>query len=631
MRTIESLREKIFRSIHLKLRPRLRLPLAVMALFLVLAAAAGAWLGYLHAAHRQQLAEAAGQLLKIEALQQTWTELNQGLDQVLITRQAALIDTHVNELISRYDRQALDLQVQELGLAPGSRLANSETARELSFFSSRINETTAEMARAAREDRWVSYAWLRHTQLKPLDRQVNTVLAQLTASLRQEMTRVEAHAPTLFGSYYLFAALALVGLVAAGALDLFLGTTIYHPLKSIAARVQQVNQGSLERYQPLDQPDELGALSQTLAAMIEHMRTLVSDLEAQVVSRTQGLERRGAQLQVSAQVARDIASTRDLPSLLAHAVNLIRDHFGYYHAGIFLLDQAGEYAVLRAATGEAGREMLNRGHQLKVGETGLVGYATRRGEARIALDVGADVTHFRNPLLPDTRSEMALPLKVGEAVIGALDVQSVEPAAFGPDDITVLQSLADQIAVAIENVRLVERLQKSLAELEAFYGQRRRQVWEQFAASRSVQGYRYDQSGTAPIEADEAEVPAQGESGAPIHIPLQVRGASIGALEVWPENSQLSHSDRALLEHLASRISQAMESARLFEEAQARAVREQVINQVSANISRSMDLDSLLQTAVRELGQIPQVLEVSVHVGPPDLLAGEHIQGTGES
>jgi GAF domain-containing protein/HAMP domain-containing protein len=631
MRTIESLRERIFRRIHLKLRPRLRVSLAVMALLLILCAAAGAWLGYLHAANRQQLAEAAEQLLKVEALQQTWAELNQGLDQVLITRQASLIDTRVNDLASRYDRQALDLQVHDLGLAPDSRLANSETARELSFFASRINETTADMARAAREDRWISYAWLRHTQLKPLDRQVNTVLAQLSTNLRQEMVQVEASAPTLFGSYYLFAALALVGLVAAGALDLFLGTTIYYPVKSIATRVQQVNQGSLERYQPLDQPDELGALSQTLAATIDHMRTLVSDLETQVAIRTQGLERRGAHLQVSAQVARDIAAARDLPSLLAHAVNLIRDRFGFYHAGIFLLDQAGEYAVLRAATGEAGREMLSRAHQLKVGETGLVGYVTRRGEARIALDVGEDVTHFRNPLLPDTRSEMALPLKVGEAVIGALDVQSVEPAAFGPDDITVLQSLADQIAVAIENVRLVERLQKSLAELDAFYGQQRRQVWEQFGASRSIQGYRFDRSGTAPIEAAEAQAPAQGEYGAPIHIPLQVRGASIGTLEVWPENSQISRSDRSLLEHLASRISQAMESARLFEEAQARAVREQVINQVSANISRSMDLDSLLQTAVRELGQIPQVLEVSVHVGPPDLLAGDLTQGTGES
>jgi PAS domain S-box-containing protein len=191
---------------------------------------------------------------------------------------------------------------------------------------------------------------------------------------------------------------------------------------------------------------------------------LAARLEEEVAARTHDLDRRSLELMVAAEVARDATRSVGLDELLNRAANLIRERFGFYHAGIFLVDEQGEYAVLRAATGNAGRQMLADGHKLKVGEVGMVGYVIQTGHPRIVLDVGADAVHFENPLLPETRSEMTLPLQVGERIIGALDVQSRREAAFDKGDVAVLRIMADQLAVAIEKARLFEQTQAILEE-----------------------------------------------------------------------------------------------------------------------------------------------------------------------
>ncbi len=205
-------------------------------------------------------------------------------------------------------------------------------------------------------------------------------------------------------------------------------------------------------------------LSQT---MVEKLQAQQGTLEQEISERTTKMERRATQLQVAAEIARDTSATRGLDELLNHAVNLVRDRFGFYHAGLFLVDERGEYAVLQAATGEAGAAMLEHKHRLKVGEVGIVGHVTGNGQPRIALDVGADAVHFKNPFLPETRSELALPLKVEDRVIGALDVQSKRAAAFDQDDVAVLQTMADQLAVAIESARLYQAERSRYREAEA--------------------------------------------------------------------------------------------------------------------------------------------------------------------
>ncbi len=181
------------------------------------------------------------------------------------------------------------------------------------------------------------------------------------------------------------------------------------------------------------------------------------------------LERYAMQLKTATDISSAATSILDLDELLPHVVELVRERFGLYYAGIFLLDEQREWAVLRAGTGEAGRKMLEAGHRLKMGSESMIGWCTAHDQARIALDVGDEAVRFDNPLLPKTHSEMALPLSARGRVIGAMTIQSTEEAAFSDQDIAALQTMADQVASAIENARLFERTQEALGQTEALY------------------------------------------------------------------------------------------------------------------------------------------------------------------
>jgi signal transduction histidine kinase/DNA-binding response OmpR family regulator len=202
--------------------------------------------------------------------------------------------------------------------------------------------------------------------------------------------------------------------------------------------------------------DKVRELTQTL----ERNR----ELNEQNVHLLEQTQRRVRLLGAAAKVGRSIASILDLDALLSSTVDIICDEFGFYYAGVFLVDETGEWAVLRAGRGEAGAAMVASGHKLKVDGHSMVGVATGRRRARIALDVGEEPVHFKNPHLPHTRSEMALPLVAGNEVIGALTVQSTEEAAFGDDDVTALQAMADQLAIAINNARLHRQNQHLLGQ-----------------------------------------------------------------------------------------------------------------------------------------------------------------------
>src|SRR3990172_8663169 len=227
------------------------------------------------------------------------------------------------------------------------------------------------------------------------------------------------------------------------------------PLTALAQVVERIARGQFEQRVPIERRDEVGRLGESFNAMATELSSMYRSLEERVAERTH-------QIQTASEVARDAAFIRDVDALLDQVVRLISDRFAFYHAGIFLTE--GDDAVLRAASSEGGRRMLERGHRLAVGKVGLVGYVTGTGKPRIALDVGADAVHFANPDLPHTRSELALPLRVGASVIGALDVQSNEPNAFDDHDLVVLQTMADQLATALENARLLDSLRRQSAD-----------------------------------------------------------------------------------------------------------------------------------------------------------------------
>lgn len=207
----------------------------------------------------------------------------------------------------------------------------------------------------------------------------------------------------------------------------------------------------------------LQAMADQLAVAINNAR-----LHQQNAQLYQQATRRAALLQAGAEVSRNITSIWDLDVLLASTVHIICEEYHFYYAGIFLvetLEDGKAWAVLKAGRGEPGRKMVERGHKLEVGGNSMIGACTQLKEARISLDVDEEKVWYPNPLLPQTRSEMALPLIIKDSCIGALTVQSVEESAFSEDDISSLQMMADQLSVAINNARLLLDLEKASQEL----------------------------------------------------------------------------------------------------------------------------------------------------------------------
>jgi GAF domain-containing protein len=339
----------------------------------------------------------------------------------------------------------------------------------------------------------------------------------------------------------------------------------------------------------------------------EELLQLKRSLETRVVERTADLERRAEQMETIASTARSITAMQELEQLLPSICRVVSEKFGFYHTGIFLLDERSEYAVLQAANSEGGQQMLQRGHRLRVGTTGIVGTVAGQGEARIALDVGADAVYFNNPDLPETRSEMALPLNIGSQTVGILDVQSKEIGAFKKEDIAVLGVLADQISVAIENARLFSQTKQALADSQTIYQQYVQQDWVHFSRSLKHKGYAYDGIKAAPLEAAPPSPPPHA-----LTIPIKIRGLTIGSVTIRSNNPlrTWSQNEINLAQTAADRAGLGIENFRLLTEAQRRAAKERTISDITSRIGTSVDLRAIMQAAVEELGRVMPGSEV---------------------
>ena len=339
----------------------------------------------------------------------------------------------------------------------------------------------------------------------------------------------------------------------------------------------------------------LRELTRELEKRVEERTRELAETSLRLQESNRDLARRTAQLEAASEVARRAAAVRDVHALMDETVHLISRHFGFYHAGIFLLDDAREYAVLRAASSEGGRRMLARGHRLAVGEVGIVGYVAGTGKPRIALDVGEDAVFFSNPDLPHTRSEMALPLKVGEQIIGVLDVQSVEPSEFTDEDVAVLQTMADQIALAIENARLLEEVQDRLREVEALSREYARREWEQMVSERPGWGYVYD--GVEVRLREQASSPEGVSPG--LTIPLQLAtGETIGRVALAIADRPPTEEDVALAQAVAEQAALALESARLFQETRRTLAEMESLFRASEAINTASTPDEVLHAFV---------------------------------
>lgn len=398
-----------------------------------------------------------------------------------------------------------------------------------------------------------------------------------------------------------------------------LGQIIAAPVLRLTQTANQILAGNLAARAEITTNDETGILAQAFNAMTSRLGETLSGLERTVEERTSDLsvanqnnERRARQFQSISQVARTISSTLNLDNLLKQVTTVISREFGFYHVGVFLLDTAQEYAVLSASNSEGGQIMLARGHRLKVGEMGLVGFVSRTGKPRVALDTGSDAIFFNNPDLPQTRSEIALPLHAGETIIGVLDVQSTEPGAFSQEDIDILSILADQVSIAIQNARQNEETEKALNESEALSRQFIHTGWEKFTRRQNLVGihhtgakvtllYNRNTNGKNQIAQDGEQILAS-RRGAILSLPIKLRGEVIGSVDVQaPDNRQWDQDEMDIVTAIIERAAIALESARLLSESQKRAAKERTIGEISSKISAQSGVEDLLKTAAKEL------------------------------
>lgn len=248
---------------------------------------------------------------------------------------------------------------------------------------------------------------------------------------------------------------------------------------------------------------------------------------------------RASLLQTAAEVSQAATGYLDLNTLLTESVNLIKERFGFYHVSIFLVDDYKMNAVVKASTGEIGQKMLEMGHKLAIGGRSIVGTATAAQKAHIALDVGEDGVHFKNPLLPDTRSEMALPLVARAELIGALDVQSVERGAFSQTDITILQTMADQLANAIAAALAAQETQDTLEHMRRLNEYYLREAWGKFIRERSaITGYQLSEDGFIELLGElQPEISEAMAERQPFIVPMEP-GRESESIEKLPLNAK---------------------------------------------------------------------------------------------
>ncbi|HNF95532.1 MAG TPA: GAF domain-containing protein, partial [Anaerolineales bacterium] len=359
----------------------------------------------------------------------------------------------------------------------------------------------------------------------------------------------------------------------------------------------------------------------TLNTMTDTVKDLVASLEKRVYERTIELqqanqegEKRGKQYEAIAKVAQAISTQKNLQELLPQITNVISEQFGFYHVGIFLNDALNKYAVLVAANSAGGKRMLKRGHQLKVGAQGIVGYTTGMKRPRIALNVGDDSVFFNNPDLPDTRSEVALPLMETGNILGALDVQSTEPNAFSEKDLEVLSVLAELVSIAIENAKLYEKMDRSLAEAEAASRQFFRENWNRLAEEYRIAGYRYTAGGATSLSIAQEDVASSIPSDRrQVQVPIIMRGQEIGELSVViPKDENIKADQMDLIKAVADRVAVIAENARLFDETTRRAERERLVTDISTKIRSTNDPQAMIETAINELREALKVSRIEI-------------------
>jgi GAF domain-containing protein/HAMP domain-containing protein len=377
-------------------------------------------------------------------------------------------------------------------------------------------------------------------------------------------------------------ALSILTLMLGVGFSYYAGRSVSDPIKGLIEVLQEVEQGNLSQRVPVTSTDELATVATHFNRMLSRLDELQSSLEHQVAERTK-------QISASNELGRVASSILDPDELLSKVINLFTDRFNYYYAAIYLLDPSEKWAELKEATGDAGKILKQNHHRLELTSKSMVAACIRDRGPRIAHNTAEEKNRFENPLLPYTRSEIALPLIIGDRVIGALDVQSTKTADFGLAVIETMQNMAGQVTIALENARLFQEAQQRIREMRVIQQQYLQEGWG---------------SGLS-IQRDDLEYGIGEDSLSDtqkLEVSVNLRDQIIGQIFL-ERDDEWTPEQQSLIDAVAAQAAVALENARLVSESRQIALRERMLTEINSRIWSSTTIDGVLQTVVKELGR----------------------------
>lgn len=444
----------------------------------------------------------------------------------------------------------------------------------------------------------------------------------------------EALRPFVLQGLVLLAALLIVIALVVGIVN-FVRHQIVSPLQQLRQGVDFLTQGELEHRIEVQTKNELGALASAFNSMAAQLYQFIGTLEERIHERTQALE-------TSAEISRQITGILNLNELLRYVVNRLQADFGFYHTHVYLINNTTGDLEMVEGSGQVGQQLKEQGHRLQIGQ-GIVGNVARTGAPFLSENVDDVPNFFRNPLLPNTRSELSVPIRRGERILGVLDAQSEELDGFSQEDLTLLQSIADQVAVAVDNARLFQEVQEAAAEAEALNRRLTRETWQDVSQQVETSGYVFTKSGVAPapsewlpgmvqaVKQKELAVHSAGGNGggpdktaASVAVPLSLRGEAIGAIGIErPVNQAWTEDELVTIQTIAEQVALALDAARLAQETERAAWRDRVVSESTAKVWSSSEIEEVLRTAVSQLGDQLRASEVVIQLGTDNQITFE--------
>lgn len=429
----------------------------------------------------------------------------------------------------------------------------------------------------------------------------------------------------------LFLSLFIAGVMAL--LGWWMALFLTRPVRDLTTMAERLAAGELDVSVTPTTGDEIGVLAEAFNGMTARLRELILTLEQRVAERTADLSRRADYANAAAEVINAVTALLEPDELMRKTATLLVDRFGFNHVAFLLLEEGGREARYHIGAGQGAEVLMQENFRLSVGGASLVGQALLSEQMQVAQDVTQASAYYGHRAIPDTRAEVVIPLVARGHILGVLSVQSKEVNAFDQATLSVLQTIAAQVAVGLDNARLLREAQQALEAERRAYGEVSRTAWQELLRAGLTPGYRYVSERVQAIGDvwhpemtvalhEDRTVTAVAEDAPDLltfAAPLRVRGQTIGVLNLRkPALSGRWHPEEIrLLEALIAQLEVALDSARLYQDTQRRAAREQELGEVAAQFARSLDVDTLLRTAVQELGRLPGVAEVSVHILPP--------------